>query len=454
MKHNRLKRRYTQTVCIVISLIVSLIVVDPVLATTISDLQNDIKNHQSQLNSVNQQIAGYKGAQADVGEEIEELDAEMVSLLTDINLIKEAIEDKEEEIARTQVEYEQAVAVKEEQYESMKVRIQFMYEKGDTSYLQMFFGAASMADMMNKAGYVEELYEYDRRLLGEYEGVVQQVALLQDRLEEEKSELVTSQTELEEEQAYVEEVLERKQKEYENYSVVLAKAKQEAAAHTARIKQETAQIRKLEEEERKRREEEERRRKEEEERKRKEEEERKKAEQEELLAKQKEDEEQEEDSDSDSGEDEENDSGEDEEKEESSSDQDSKEDPGEKGESSKPESSGGGKGQEIADFACKYIGSPYVAGGASLTDGADCSGFVMAVYKAYGYSLPRSSYAQSGAGKAVSYSEAQPGDIIYYGGHVGIYIGNGQIVHASTERSGVKITSATYRSIITVRRIV
>ena len=100
------------------------------------------------------------------------------------------------------------------------------------------------------------------------------------------------------------------------------------------------------------------------------------------------------------------------------------------------------------------MGYPYVAGGTSLTKGADCSGFVMAVYQAFGYSLPRSSYAQSGAGRGVSYSEAQPGDIIYYGGHVGIYIGNGQIVHASTERSGIKITSATYRSIITVRRIV
>jgi cell wall-associated NlpC family hydrolase len=78
----------------------------------------------------------------------------------------------------------------------------------------------------------------------------------------------------------------------------------------------------------------------------------------------------------------------------------------------------------------------------------------MSVYQAFGYSLPRSSYAQASSGKAVSYSEAQPGDIIYYGGHVGIYIGGGQIVHASTERTGIKITSATYRSIITVRRIV
>lgn len=429
-----MKKRYVQTICLTVSFILFLLVADPVSATTISDLQQDIKNNQSQLNSVNQQISDYKGAQADIGEEIDELDAEMVALLTDINLIEEAIENKEADIAQTQIEYDAAVAERDKQYESMKVRIQFMYERGESSYLQIFLSAENMSDMLNKASYVEELYEYDRKLLEEYKTVVQEVAVLQDTLEEEKSELETSKTELEEEQAYVEEVLARKQEEYENYSLVLARAKQEAAVYTARIKQETAQIKKLEEEERKRREEEERKRREEEERRR--------AEQEALLAAQGDSASPDEDSVSDSG----DDSG-------TSSDDNS----GSQNQSqgfTQPSSGGGSRGQQIADFACKYIGYPYVAGGTSLTDGADCSGFVMAVYQAFGYSLPRSSYAQSGVGKAVSYSEAQPGDIIYYGGHVGIYIGNGQIVHASTERTGIKITSATYRSIVSVRRIV
>lgn len=424
-----MKKRYIQTICLALSFILFLLVVDPVSATTISDLQKDVKSTQSQLNNVNQQISNYKDAQEDIGEEIEELDAEMVALLTDINLIKEAIENKEAEIAQTQIEYDAAVAEKDNQYESMKVRIQFMYERGEYSYLQIFFSSENMSDMLNKASYIEELYEYDRRLLEEYKTIVQEVADLQDMLEEEKSELETSKTELEEEQAYVEEVLAQKKEEYENYNLVLAKARQEAAAYTARIKQETAQIKKLEEEERKRREEEERKRKEEEERKR--------AEQEALLAAQG-------DSDN-SGSDSQNDTT------DSSGDNS-----GSQNQSpvSVPSSSGSSKGQQIADFACKYIGCPYVAGGTSLTNGADCSGFVMAVFQANGYSLPRSSYAQSGVGREVSYSEAQPGDIIYYGGHVGIYIGNGQIVHASTERTGIKITAATYRSIVTVRRIV
>lgn len=434
-----MKRRYTKVIYFLLSFILCLLVVDPISATTISDLQEDIKKNQSQLNQAKDKISDAQDAQEGVEEEIADLDAEMVSILTDINLIEDAIEDKEEEIAATQVEYEAAVAKKDEQYESMKIRIQFMYEKGDISYLQMFFGSDSMGDMVNKANYVEELYKYDRRMLEEFEETVQRVAALQDRLEEDKSELETSKTELEEGQAYMEEVLAQKKEEYENYSVVLSKARQEAATYTARIKQETAQIRKLEEEERKRREEEERRRKEEEERKRKEEEERKRKEEEERQRREEAEQDDEE-------EDEEDDDNDDDEEESSES---------EKEEKPKPSSSGGGgKGQQIADYACQFIGNPYVAGGTSLTNGADCSGFVMSVFKEYGISLPRSSYAQSAVGTSVSYSDAKPGDIIYYGGHVGMYIGNGQIVHASTERTGIKITSATYRNIVTVRRIV
>ncbi len=424
-----MKRRWTQIFCVMMSFILFLLTAEPVLATTISGLQEDIKRNQSQLNSVNKEIAGYQDAQEGVEEEISDLDAEMVALLTDINLIQEAIDDKEEDIANTQVAYDAAVAEKDEQYESMKIRIKFMYEKGDESYLQLFLGAQSMSDMMNKAHYIEQLYEYDRTLLEQYEATVQQVAQLWDQLEEEKSELVTSKTEMEEQQAYVNEVLEQKKQEYENYSTVLAKAKREAAAYTAKIKQETAQIRKLEEEERKRREEEEERRR-----------------AEEAAAESQQ-----------GGGSENDDSSVSEERTEDSGEAESSGDSGSSGSDASPNnpvSSGGGKGQEIARFACQFIGNPYVAGGTSLTNGADCSGFVLAVYKNFGYSLPRSSYAQSGAGRAVSYAEAQPGDIIYYGGHVGIYIGNGQIVHASTERTGIKITSATYRSIITVRRIV
>ena len=397
-----MKNKYKRHLYFILAIILSFSVVEPISATTISELQEDVKKNREQLKNAEKQVSEAQEAQEGVGEEIDELDAELVSLITDINLIEDAISQKEEEIAATQVDYDAAVAEKDEQYAAMKIRIQFMYEKGDSSYLNMFFGSANMGDMVNKAKYVEDIYNYDRKLLAEYEATVQRVQELWDTLEEDKSELETSRTELKEGQTYMEELLAKKKTEYENYSVMLTKAKQEAATYTARIKQETAQIRKLEEEERKRREEEERKRKEEEERRKKEQEEQEGG---------------------------------------SESSGDSKQ------ETPKPVSSAGAKGRHA-------VAKPYVAGGTSLTNGADCSGFVMSVYKNFGISLPRSSYSQSTVGRGVSYSEAKPGDIIYYGGHVGIYIGNGQIVHASTQRTGIKITSATYRNIITVRRVV
>lgn len=113
----------------------------------------------------------------------------------------------------------------------------------------------------------------------------------------------------------------------------------------------------------------------------------------------------------------------------------------------------GGGGSSVANYACQFVGNPYVYGGSSLTNGTDCSGFVMSVYAAYGISLPHSSSALRGVGYGVSTSDMQPGDIVCYSGHVGIYIGNGSIVHASTPSSGIKISTAYYRDILAVRRI-
>lgn len=113
----------------------------------------------------------------------------------------------------------------------------------------------------------------------------------------------------------------------------------------------------------------------------------------------------------------------------------------------------GGSGQAVVDYACQFIGNPYVWGGTSLTSGADCSGFVQSVYKHFGVSLPRTSGQMRGAGKGVSYSEAVPGDVICYDGHVGIYMGDGQIVNAINSSKGIGVLSATYANIITVRRI-
>ncbi len=111
-------------------------------------------------------------------------------------------------------------------------------------------------------------------------------------------------------------------------------------------------------------------------------------------------------------------------------------------------------GAAVAEYALQFVGNPYVYGGTSLTEGADCSGFVMSVYANFGVSLPHSSSADRKQGSAVDgLSNAQPGDLICYSGHVALYIGNGQIVHASTSKTGIIVSKADYKKILAIRRI-
>ncbi|MBR6469942.1 MAG: C40 family peptidase, partial [Lachnospiraceae bacterium] len=256
---------------------------------------------------------------------------------------------------------------------------------------------------------------------------------LKAKLEEEKDELTEMQEEYVSESKHLQELIDEKKRAIDDFDAQLSAAKKKAGEYQNQIKQQTAVLKQIEAEEAARR------KAEEEARKKAEAEAKKKAEEESKKKKDKE-----------KSEDENNDDS------PKDSDESSQSDEGSSGGSGGGNASPGdsAKGREIADFACKYVGNPYVAGGTSLTEGCDCSGFTTAVYNHFGYSLPRSSYAQSTYGREVSYSEAQPGDIIYYGGHVGIYIGGGQIVHASTPSTGIKISNALYRSIVTVRRIV
>lgn len=112
-----------------------------------------------------------------------------------------------------------------------------------------------------------------------------------------------------------------------------------------------------------------------------------------------------------------------------------------------------GNGSAVVNYASQFVGNPYVYGGSSLTNGTDCSGYVMSVYKAFGVSLPHSSSAMRGVGTGVSVSDMQPGDIVCYSGHVGIYAGNGQLLNASTPSTGIKYSSVNYKPILSVRRV-
>ncbi len=383
--------------------------------------ENEKAASQNKLNEANSQISESTEALGETQEAIDSTNAEIVGLMTDIELIKEDITEKETQIDQTNAEYEDAKNHEETLYGSMVQRVKFMYEKGNLSYVQLLLTATSYADALNKAQYIEELYEYDRQKLSEYVAAKEAAAALAQKLEEEKAELEASQFELEEEEAYMEELLAQYKATYADYEVKLAKAKQDAAVYTAQVKSQQASIAGLQKKI---------------EAKQKEVDAAKQAAQNALEA-ERAAAEAENNSDSDSG---------------GSSSGGSSGSSSSSGSSKTYAAAGSATGSNIAKYACQFVGNPYVPGGTSLTDGADCSGFVQSVYKAFGISVPRTSWGQGAYGREVSYADAQPGDVIYYGGHVGIYIGGGQIVHASTQKTGIKYSPATYRSIITVRR--
>ena len=434
-----MKKRLARLVAIGISLIMMFLVVEPVWATNISDLEKEKERSEQQKREADerkkQEQANYNSAsgkvdsiQSEVDEiegEIDEIDAALVETLASVEMIKEDISAKEVQIEETSQDLVKAQEIEQEQYESMKLRIRFMYEKGDVTYLQLLLESQGFGEMVNKVEYVEKLYEYDQRKLEEYQIARQAVEDLKQKLEDEHSELEAQKHELEEEQESLEIILADKKQTYDNYEVQLAKAKQEAAVYKANIRKQNDEIKKLEAAAAQKQSEIDKAKKAQEEAKRA---------QEEALRRQ---------ADSDSA------------KESSGGGSSGSSSGSSNGYASASSYSGSGsKGQQIANYACQFIGNPYVPGGTSLTEGADCSGFVWRVYKDFGYSVPRTSYSLRSAGTGVSYSEAQPGDVVCYAGHVGIYIGNGQIVHASTQRTGIKITHATYKEILSVRRIV
>ncbi|EOS73841.1 hypothetical protein C819_03398 [Lachnospiraceae bacterium 10-1] len=416
---------------VLISFILTILVVEPVWATTISDLEDQKRQLEEEKRRAaelkQQEQEKYENAsdivdsiQSDVDEvagEIDEIDAALVETIASVELIEEEITEKKEQIEETTKELEEAQAVEQEQYEAMKLRIKFMYEKGDTTYLQLLLESQGFSDMVNKAEYIEKLYDYDRKKLQEYEEARQTVEQLKERLEEEMSELEAQQHELEEEKESLEIMLAERQEVYDNYEVQLAQARQEAAVYRANIKKQNDEIKRLETEAAQKQSQIDAAKQAEEEARRA---------QERALQNQ---------------------------QSSSSSSSSGGSSSGSNYASASSYSGTGSKGQQIANYACQFIGNPYVPGGTSLTQGADCSGFVWRVYKDFGYSVPRTSYSLRSAGSEVAYSNAQPGDVVCYAGHVGIYIGNGQIVHASTQKTGIKITNATYKQILSVRRI-
>ena len=471
-------------VCMTLALMMTASQVVSVSASREDELREEQAATSAQLDATYAQIDQLYSAKQQLQSEIDALDANLVNVMVSIQTLEGDISNKETDIQNTQTALEKAQNAKTKQYEAMKERIQYIYEKGgNAAWFQMMMDADNLSDLLTKAEYTQKMYEYDRQSLEKYANTIDQVTQLGDQYKQEKAELEGMKQEYESESVNL-------QTQIDTKKANSAYAQQMATEYSNLIVQQQAEIEQLEAE-RIAAEEEARRQAEAEAAAAAEEAARQAAEEEAAQEQEnqenqydentdEEDQEEisedgeyteddgcteDEDSDSeDSSDDENTDSSDDESTSDSSDgvkhdeygnviDSDNTVNPEDVDTSSSSSSSSSGSGSSIVDYALQFVGNPYVWGGTSLTSGADCSGFTQSVYAQFGYSLPRTSYEQQNWGTEVSYADAQPGDLICYGGHVAIYMGNGQIVHASNSQDGIKISNdATYRTILSVRR--
>lgn len=430
--------------CLTLGLMLTISQAVPAGAASRKDqLKQDKAAAQSQLAAQESKINNLEDQKQTLSAEIDQLDSDLVNIMVEIEILDGELSDKEAQIEQTKADLAVAEENKQKQYEAMKKRIQYLYEKGgDDAWAQMLFQASDFTSLLNQAEYVQQMYDSDRNSLEEFKETVQQVKDLGDQLDSEKAELEEMNQEYQNRQASMQTQLQEKKATSSDYDAQIAQAQSQAAQYTELIRQQNAEIQKIEEEEKKAAEEAARKAAEE------------AAKKAAAEASKK--------SSSTSGSNTAASSGSStSSKNNTSGSSSSAATSKDNGSSSSGSSGSSGSsvsynptGQSVVNYACQFVGNPYVWGGTSLTNGADCSGFIMSVYAKFGVSLPHSSGAMAGCGRGVSYSEAMPGDIICYAGHVAIYMGGGQIVHASNAKDGIKISgNAAYRPIVAVRRV-
>lgn len=458
-------------------------------ASVYADREDDLRQEQAwtaeQLDAAYAQIDNMYARKQQLAAEINSLDADLVNVMVSIQTLENDIAAKESDINVTKGNIKKAEKGQKKQYAAMKKRIQYLYENGgDAAWFQMMLASDDLSDMLNKAENVQGMYDYDRESLEKYANTVKEIKNLKEKYQQEKAELEGMKQEQEAEQTNLQAAIDERRASSADCDNEIAYAQQMANEYAALIEQQQAEIEQIQAEKEAARiaaeqaaaeaaaAEEAARAEAEAEAEYDEDE----SEDDEYVENEDSEEDGTEDIDEEGGEYDDSEDGSYDESDESGNDgveneannsndgyeNDNNEESGEESDGSQKESrssSGssysGGSGSSVVDYATQFVGNPYVWGGTSLTNGADCSGFVQSVYNNFGVSLPRTSYEQQNAGREVSYSEAQPGDLICYGGHVAIYMGNGKIVHASNSRDGIKISdNAAYRTILSVRRLV
>ena len=364
------------------------------------------------------------------------LEEELVRLLALKDILESDMEELKTQIQEADRDYRQAEEKRQRQYDILKKRIQFRYEEGDITYLDILLKAKNIGDVVSQTEYFRQLYEYDQEIIQRYEKLKQEAAGKKELLEEKQSQLEVMEEENESQQKELEGFIAARQKESSGFALELEAAQARAAQAAGEVIRKTEEIRIL---------------------RARQEEERIRQEKERIRQEQ-------ESAGQESGAAGREPGGAGREPggagrepggagQESGSAGTAQDSAGTAGGRSVKSIGGTEFGRNVADYALQFVGNPYVYGGTSLTGGTDCSGYTQSVYRHFGVSIPRTSGEQAGFGREIPYEDMEPGDLVCYSGHVAMYIGGGRIVHASSRKEGIKVSNdPAYRTIVSIRR--
>ena len=357
------------------------------------------------------------------------MEEELVRLLALKDILESDMEELKTQIQGADRDYRQAEEKRQRQHDILKKRIQFLYEEGDITYLDILLKAKNIGDVVSQTEYFRQLYEYDQEIIQRYEKLKQEAAGKKELLEEKQSQLEVMEEENESQQKELEGFIAARQKESSSFALELEAAQARAAQAAGEVIRKTEEIRIL---------------------RARQEEERIRQEKERIRQEQ-------ESAGQESGAAGREPGGAGREPggagQESGSAGTAQDSAGTAGGRSVKSIGGTEFGRNVADYALQFVGNPYVYGGTSLTGGTDCSGYTQSVYRHFGVSIPRTSGEQAGFGREIPYEDMEPGDLVCYSGHVAMYIGGGRIVHASSRKEGIKVSNdPAYRTIVSIRR--